>query len=176
MQKQSQRGPKIPQAYRPLERSEHPHSEKSTPAGPADANEPVTATLIVRRRPGAQPLGIEDFTKTPRSERKHLSREEFAATHGAAPEELESVAAFARAQGLEVLETHQARRSVVVRGTAAQVNKAFAVELRHYDLPHRRYRGFEGAVHLPASISDMVETVVGLDNRPVPAKRGPAKR
>jgi kumamolisin len=176
MPEQSETGPKIPETYRRLERSEHPHSEKSTPAGALDLNEPVTVTLIVRRRPGAQPLTIEDFTKTPRSKRKRLSREEFAETHGAAQEELDRVAEFARAQGLDVLEAHQARRSVVVRGTAAQVNKAFAVELRNYDLPRRRYRGFEGAVSLPASISEMVETVIGLDNRPVPATRGPAKR
>jgi len=70
MPEQSQSGPKIPETYRRLEHSEHPHSEKSTPAGAVDANEPITVTLIVRRRPGAQPLRIEDFTKTASSERK----------------------------------------------------------------------------------------------------------
>jgi kumamolisin len=168
--------PQVPATYRRLERSAHPHSEKSTPLGAVDVNEPVTVTLILRRRPGAQPITVEDFTKTARSERKRLSHEDFANTHGAAPEELERVAEFARGRGLQVLEMDQARRSVVVRGTAAQVNTAFAVELRNYDLPRHRYRGFEGTVSLPTPISEIVQTVVGLDNRPVPATRGPATR
>jgi kumamolisin len=85
------------------------------------------------------------------------------------------VAEFARSHGLEVLESGRARRSVVVRGTARQVSEAFAVELHRYEIRRSHYHGFEGQVHLPASISGLVETVVGLDNRPVPARRGPAK-
>jgi hypothetical protein len=118
MPEKSQNGPKTPETYRRLERSEHPHSKKRTPAGTVDGNDPVTVTLIVRRGPGARPLSIEDFTRTARSRRRRISREEFAETHGAAREGMESVAEFARAQGLAVLEANQARRSVVVRGTA----------------------------------------------------------
>ncbi len=176
MQEQDPSGPKIPDNYRRLENSEHPHPAKSKPAEAAGASELVTATLIVRRNPDGQPMNsIEKFQRTPRAEQKHLSREEFAEIHGAAQEDLDRVAEFARAHGLEVIEAHRARRAVVVRGTAEQINKAFAVELRHYNLPRKRYRGFEGAVHLPASVASLVETVIGLDNRPVPAKRGPAK-
>jgi kumamolisin len=169
-------GPNIPDTYKPLERSAHPHLAQSKAAGAVDAGEPITVTLIVRRRPGAEPLhSLEYFQNTPRAQRKHLSHEEFAEAHGAAPADLDRVAEFAHAHALQVVEAHRARRSVVVRGTAAQVNKAFGVELHHYELPRKRYRGFEGSVHLPASISELVETVIGLDNRPVPAKRGPVK-
>jgi kumamolisin len=166
----------IPENWQRLANSERSPSSHATAVGPVDAAETITVTVIVRRRPGSRPMTVQEFTSTPRSQRRRLSREEFAATHGAAPEELEIVAAFARSQGLEVIESDSARRSVEVRGTAAQINSAFAVALHHYESPRRKYRGFAGAVHLPPSVSEVVESVIGLDNRPVPAKRWGARR
>lgn len=165
----------MPDTYE-LKRSAHPRLPQSQAAGAVDATEPIMVTLIVRRHPGAEPpYGLDYFQNTPRSARKRLSHAEFAGAHGAAQEELDRVAAFARSHGLEVVESHRARRSVVARGTADQANKAFGVELQHYQLSGRRYRGFEGTVHLPASIAGLVETVVGLDNRFVRATRGPVR-
>ena len=166
----------MPDTYERLERSQHPRLPESKAAGAVAAGEPITVTLIVRRRPGSEPLdGLDYFQNTPTAQRQRLSHEEFAEAHGAAQEELDRVAEFARSNGFEVVETHRARRSVVVRGTVEQANRAFQVELQRYELPSRSYRGFEGSVHLPASISALVEAVVGLDNRPAKARRGPVR-
>lgn len=72
------------------------------------------------------------------------------------------VTAFAKAAGLQVLETDLARRSVIVRGPVDAVNKAFAVELHDYAHEGGRYRSHDGAVNLPSNIADYVEAVVGL--------------
>ena len=161
----------LPNNYRMVTNSEHSHPvghqllEKSAPA------ETITATLILRRRPGSAPLkDLAFFRTTPASGRRHLSHKEFADLHGAAQTDLDKVADFAHANGLEVVESDAARRSVVVRGPAAQINKAFAVNLQHYQSPFGAYHGHEGPANLPADIADIVETVVGLDNRQVPAR------
>jgi kumamolisin len=68
-----------------------------------------------------------------------------------------------------VLETDAARRSVVVRGPAAAMNKAFQVQLHDYQYSKGTYRSHDEAVKLPASIVDYVEAVVGLTDRKVKA-------
>jgi kumamolisin len=98
------------------------------------------------------------------------THEAFAATHGADPKEMEQVAAFARSNGLNVIESQPARRSVVVRGTVEAINSAFAVELHDYQSPRGMYHGHEGKSSVPSALAPMVEAVIGLDNRPVPAK------
>jgi kumamolisin len=78
--------------------------------------------------------------------------------------------------GLQVVATHRARRSVELRGTAAQANKAFGVTLHWHQSRRGKYRSFDGGIQLPAAIAEVVEAVIGLDNRPVPARRGPVRR
>ena len=160
-----------PQHLTPLAASEHPHPadhqqlEKSAPA------ETITATLILRRRAGSEPLkNLAYFQQTRAADRTHLTHQEFETTHGAAQADLDKVVAFAKTNGLQVVESNAARRSVVVRGTAAQMNTAFAVDLHHYSSPLGTYHGHEGPAHLPPDIAGIVETVVGLDNRQLPAK------
>ena len=59
-----------------------------------------------------------------------------------------------------------ARRTLVLAGTVAQFNDAFAVELQHCSHPGGTYRGRTGPVHVPAELSSLIEAVLGLDNRP----------
>jgi subtilase family serine protease len=101
----------------------------------------------------------------PPGSRTFLSTEEFGATYGAAPAELDQVAAFARSYGLTVTETNVGRQRVLVSGTAAQMSRAFAVELGRYESPTETHRGYDGYVHLPNDVADLVVSVCGLDNR-----------
>jgi len=82
---------------------------------------------------------------------------------------MDRVIAFATKHRLEVVEANQARRSVVVLGTAADISKAFAVELNDYESPNGTYHSHEGTINVPTDVAPMVEAVVGLDNRPVMA-------
>jgi kumamolisin len=171
--------------------------------GPLDANEILPVTITLRRRPGAPSLpDQEHWASIPPGERKFISDAEFADRYGAAPADLESVAQFVRGQGLTVVETDLSQRTVVVSGTAADLNKAFAVELglyeadaisetspRHPRTPEKPqptknkkeeradrdkkddrpdktiYVGYEGYVHVPEQLSNIVEAVFGLDRR-----------
>ena len=161
----------LPHGYESVEGTNHGHPKDHKQLNPTRGDNLVTATMIVRRRPGGPKLReVGDFAAKPRAPRQHLSRAQFADSHGADPKELQQVEAFAKSQGLQVVESDPARRSVVVRGTAAAISKAFAVELNDYDSPRGKYRSHTGTVNVPAAIADKVESVIGLDNRPVPAQ------
>ena len=105
--------------------SERPLTAGATLLGAVDPASTVQFTFVVRPRPGSEPLpGFEYWQRTPLAGRRYPSVAEFAAKHGAAQEDLDAVAAFARSHGLQVLEANAARRNVVVSGTASQVNAA----------------------------------------------------
>ena len=157
--------------YKPVKGTEHKHPAGHTALKPTGDAEPVTATLVLRRREnGANLRKLEDFTPQSKASQKHISPSDFDAAHGADPKEMEEVAEFAKSHGLTVVESHAGRRSVVVSGSASAINKAFGVELHDYDSPRGKYHGHTGPVNLPGQLAASVEAVIGLDNRRVPAQ------
>jgi kumamolisin len=142
----------------PLSGSERQPPPGARRLGPDDPVEPVTVTVIVRRRPGARPL---DPAAAP------LERDVFAEERGADDDDLAAVERFARDHGLAVVETSPERRTVKLSGSVADVSEAFGVELHRYDHPARgSFRGRTGPVYLPADLTGVVEGVFGLDDRP----------
>ena len=87
--------------------------------------------------------------------------------HGADPADIAIVEAFAHEYSLTVVERSAAKRSVVLTGTAENMQKAFGTSLAHYDSPIGKYRGRTGPIMLPAELQGVVTAVLGLDNRPV---------
>ena len=118
----------------------------------------LAVSVRIRRRSDAPPL--PDMTRPGRC---YLSGREFATIYGASQEDLTAIAAFAAANGLEVVESSIARRTVVLKGTVAQMNEAFAVDLGRYETADEKYRGREGPVHVPCQYRGIVEGVFGLE-------------
>ncbi|MGO9266841.1 MAG: protease pro-enzyme activation domain-containing protein [Candidatus Binataceae bacterium] len=157
--------------YHGLAGSERPPHPKTKRLGVAGVGEVITVTLIVRRRPGGPAIkSPADFQKAARAPSAKVSGQEFEEAHGATQADLDEVGQFCRAHNLTVLDANRSRRSVVARGTVAQVNAAFGVKLHHYESPIGKYHGYEGQIELPAALDGVVEAVVGLDNRPVPSR------
>jgi kumamolisin len=105
--------------------------------------------------------------RSPLPERRSLTRGEFAESYGADPSDLEAVAAFYRAQGLQIVEQSPARRCVVVRGTAEAVAAAFHVRFGTYR--HGQggsYRGHDEPASVPDELAGVVTAVLGLEDRP----------
>jgi kumamolisin len=150
-------------AIRGSERSPLPGARR---VGPADPGELVQVTVVVRRRPSSRGPALEEMGRLLPQERRHPSREEFAAVHGADPEDLARIEEFAHNHGLSVVESSAARRSVVLSGTVTQMNEAFSVDLQRYEHPGGVYRGRTGAVTVPQHLESIVQSVLGLDNRP----------
>src|SRR5580704_8312018 len=104
-----------------------PGSERSAPlnaavVGDVDPTEAASVTVIVRPRTPLPPAGGE-----------RISREEFAQRHGATPDDLAAVARFAAENGLNVVASDAARRSVQLSGTVEALSRAFGASLRRYE-------------------------------------------
>jgi kumamolisin len=142
--------------------------EGAKAVGPARPDERVEVTLRLRAKtPIAHALSASGASgDTHPGARQYLTREQFAASHGAEPADLAAVAAFAAAHGLAVVESDAARRSVVLSGTTQSMNDAFGVALQQFEHASGSYRGRTGAVTVPDNLAGVVEGVFGLDDRP----------
>ena len=145
-------------------RSVLPGSEKAPVAAPPDqkATSPVaklTVSVIVRR---IQPI------KTKRLGKDRVTRKEFMKQHAADPDAIKLVKQFAKEHNLDVVPDPKsiARRTVQLRGTVADMQKAFGVQLMQHVIGGTKYRVREGSITLPAPLIGAVTAVLGLDNRP----------
>ncbi len=146
-------------------------SERTLPAAarvlaPADPSERLEVSVIVRHREPARLRARLAAMIAGDAPPQPLTREAFAAAHGADPADLELVHRFAAAHGLSVAQTHAARRTVVLEGSVRDMSTAFGVQLHRVTHAGRTYRGRTGPVQLPAELVGVVQAVLGLDDRP----------
>lgn len=160
---------------------------------PLDDGELLSAAIVLRLPPNGPRLpDLDHWQRTPLHKRRFLSREEYAAAYSATREDIDVVVDFLVSHGITITDCTAGTRTITVRGTAAQMNAAFGVQLNHYEspLPPSRsppaspdsaasesylvargsrpthvHRGYDGAVHLPAELTEVVDAVIGLDNR-----------
>jgi kumamolisin len=102
----------------------------------------------------------------PREGGAAVTREEFAARHGADSAAIEKVKQFAKENNLTVGEVSPERRSVKLEGTAGNMLRAFEVRLDRYEHEGHQYRARTGGIKLPPDLAPSVEAVLGLDDRP----------
>ena len=173
----------LPTGYKPLPGSERPQMAGSSLIGPVEAAERIAFTFLLRRRSGPALHSFEHWQNTPPAKRSFLSVEEFVRTYGAANEDFEAVIEFINSRGLRVVESDAGWGRIVVEGTAAKIKSALGITLNKYRAPHRFiersvskkerdqgipehvHRGFEGPVHLPAELVEVVRAIIGLDDR-----------
>jgi kumamolisin len=150
----------------PLKGSKRVFSPEARVLGPAEPAERMEVSVIVRHRAVRDLQSRAAALASGDRSGNFMSREEFAAAHGADASDLSVVRAFANAHGLAVVQEHAARRTVVLSGTVAQFCAAFAVQLHRISHRGGTYRGRTGEIQLPAELDGIVEAVLGLDNRP----------
>jgi kumamolisin len=127
---------------------------------PSDPHQLIEISVILKHR---RPLPkIDEETRT-------MSHTDFANTYGADPAQVDKIRQFAHDNKLQVLERGDEvmRRTVTLAGTAANMEKAFGVELNEYEHPNGSYRGHSGPIQMPEDCAAFVTGVLGLDDRPV---------
>ncbi len=136
---------------------------------------PGSTRQPIGKRTGEQPgdetievsVILKPMSRAPHTGGAIISREEFAAKHGADPKAIQSVREFAKQNSLKVSEVSPERRTVKLEGTAANMSRAFEAPLARYEEAGQQYRARTGDIKLPADLAESVEAVVlGLDNRP----------
>jgi kumamolisin len=130
--------------------------------------EELTVTVYVRRNPGAHPVAdpTAEAQKRPQ-DRRYLTPSEVEESFGASQSDLQAVVDYAKSKGLHTSDASKVKRSVRVTGPAGALGTAFGVELGYFKHGNVSYRGRVGPVKVPASLSGIVEAVIGFDNRPI---------
>jgi len=134
--------------------------------GATDPAERLEVSVLVRRRAADDMRSRAAAIARGDRSQKVMTRAEFAQSHGAEAADLAAVGRFAATHGLAVVLEHAARRTVVLSGTAAQFSAAFSVQFHQMEHAGGTYRGRTGEIRLPAELRDIVEAVLGLDDRP----------
>ena len=140
-------------ALRGSERRAAPNSQI---VGRPRPSSPIAVTVLLRRRNSDLPAPGTEI----------LTREEFVTRYGADRADVERVEAFASENDLTVVQVSLARRSMVLAGTVANMNEAFATELLLFQGPQGLYRGRVGTLYVPAGLENVIVGVFGLDERP----------
>jgi kumamolisin len=145
-------------------RSVLPGSEKAPTAATPDqkAASPlskITVSVIVKR---ISPI------KTKRLGKDRVTRKEFLKLHAADPAAIKLVKQFAKEYKLDVVADPKQvlRRTVQLRGTVADMQKAFGVQLTQKVINGKKHRVREGTITLPKPLIGAVTAVLGLDDRP----------
>lgn len=131
--------------------------------GTADPTHRIEITIKLRRK---APLpALTGRPKVP------LTRSEAAAKYGASDDDIAKVTDVLKRNGLEVLRSDTATRSMIVAGTIGAMEKTFEMKLFRYSHKQGNYRGRSGTLHVPAELNGIVLGVYGLDNRRVIERR-----
>ena len=144
--------------------SEKAPAQNAVHVKPTPPTAKLTVSLIVKRK---EPLKIN--TRGGRATGPvRVTRAEYKKHHTADPAALKLIKAFAKEFHLKVEDdpTAATRRTVQLTGTAADIQKAFGVELEQKIIDGVEYRVRQGGIQLPAALIGYVLAVLGLDNRP----------
>ncbi len=151
--------------------SRRPSIPEAKLLGRSNPAQRITLSIYARQNPNPPEATLRSLdalrTDLP-GQRRYLTGEEFNSVYGADSADLAKIAAWAKANQLNVLESSAPTRRVQVEGTIQNVERAFSLELNEYQHPQDgQYRGREGEVHVPSELFGIVDGVFGLDTRRV---------
>jgi kumamolisin len=148
----------------PSPRISFPFTDRKLPAaarvvGAMPADDQVRVSVIVKRK---QPLDLDSLHG------RHISRTEFTSKYAASTDAFSHLRSFAEQHGLKVDVDASSldRRTLVLTGTAAQMQQAFGVQLQQVEHDGRQYRIHQQPMSMPQECASMVDAVLGLDTRP----------
>jgi kumamolisin len=149
----------------PLTGTEHPHNSHLKEVGKADPDEIISVTLHLRSRNHTKDFLGRELSALVAGRRKPMTRDEWEEKYGADPADIKHIETVAGEHGLTAGASHLGSRTMTLMGTSARISAFFGVKRMKYNSPAGKFSGHVGSVHVPAVIAQMVEDVVGLDNR-----------
>ena len=134
----------------------------------ADPNQTIEATIVIRRANSSANQTQDLLSGRPSGKTRDEIEQELAAT----PADLKAVTDFAHQQGLTVVDQSAAKRTVRLRGTAAQMNAAFGIQLAEFEHPGgASYLSYDGSLTVPQQLSSIITAVLGLHQEPAARSR-----
>jgi kumamolisin len=143
-------------AHKDLAGSSRPAPRGAVRTGDIDPATPIELTVTLKGH-ALEPIAVPP--------RPPLDPAAFAERYGAPPAAVEQVTRVLGRHGLTLVAASRDRRSLRVRGTAAQVQAAFRAQLGVYRDELHQYRAREGTIAIPDELEEHVSGVFGLDQR-----------
>jgi len=140
----------------------HRVAPKAHHVGPVPPHEHVEVSLYLRPQAEAHADTLQ--LRGSIDERRRTLAEHRAQAHR---DDFRRVEEFLSAHGLTVMSVDPARRLIRASGSSAKMSAAFGTELGVYEHAGHRYRGRHGSLSVPNDIHPLLESVLGLDTRPV---------
>ena len=127
---------------------------------------PLTLTLVLKR--GDQ-FGFDQYLKDvydPQSKnyQRFLSQSQITKRFGPSKRSYSETLAYLRGNGLKVVEGSKNRMTLTVRGTRAQVDKAFLIHVGDYKIGETDFYANDADPALPASLAAHVLSIDGLSS------------
>jgi hypothetical protein len=133
---------------------------------PARENDTVMIEVVLRLsdEAGFKAFSAELEDPTSPSYHKPLLPTEFTARFGPTQEAYDQVLEYLQDNGFTLAVGSNNRRTITVRGTRAQAEKAFRVQIDDYQLGERKFHAVATDPSLPADIAPLILGVGGLSN------------
>lgn len=136
----------------------HKAAHATPAAGKVNRDEAIEVTIRIRRKKSIEP-NIKSGER--------VTHKNYEKIFGASQRDADKVEAFAHQYHLTTVDSDLARRSVILKGSAADMEAAFGVTLSAAtDANGNKIRVREGDICIPVALKDIIEGVFGLDNRP----------
>lgn len=141
---------------------------ESTYLSRADGNSHVSLTFVLplRNRDALEELVKRIYDPNDQEYYgKYLTPEEFAEQFAPTEEDYDHVVHYARSLGLHVMGTHSNRTLMNVSGRSDLIEKAFNIQLHHYQKScGRTFYAPDKDPEVPSFIANKIHGIVGLDN------------
>lgn len=144
--------------------------------GQVNPDRSIRVVLHIKHGQDALDAEADRRTRDPLGAGRHLTRAEFASRFALSHEAISRIRRFSRQAGLHIVPhwTTQALgaarfvdRTVILRGRAAAVGRAFGVRLVHVRTTSGKiYRSYLGNISVPSEVDDLIGNVFNLDTRP----------
>lgn len=151
----------------PLAGSERKPIHGARVKGPVDGNDTIEVRITLKA-PASLQKKFEELASQPIAQRQYLTREELEENYGADEATIARIEDFAQAHNLAVSSIDRAQNTIRLTGSVRDLSQAFQTYLEYYEKPDGiTYRGRSGPIHVPEDLAGVIQSVNGLDERPV---------
>lgn len=145
----------------------HPKAIPANDQGRVSPSLEMPYITLVLSRSASQQAALEKLLaaqQTPGSPYYHqwLTPEQFGAQFGASDSDINTITQWLQQQGLKLVSVGRARSSIVVSGTAAQVEPAFQTQIHTYLVNGETHYANASAPTIPAAFGSVIMGIRGL--------------
>lgn len=128
---------------------------------------PITFTLPLRNQKELDELIQRIYDPTDENYGKYLSSEEFIERFAPTQSDYDSVIAYAKNSGLEIIGMHPNRTLLNVKAKTSSIQTAFNVGLNVYQHSNKTFYAPDSEPEVPSNIASIISGIIGLDNSAV---------